>query len=364
MIAQENNDGFVRLILNQKAINDRYVPLGLISADKGYFSVLFKGYDNKLDKEVAIKFFDPSKRTENNEYRLRCFHRESELLEKFRGKSNIIQLVNGVSNFEIVLKDINSDIEIKNSYEFIVLELAHSDFEEYIYESTDDALNRLYCFRELCKAVFRIHKEGICHRDLKPSNFLICKNGEIKLSDLGTAVILYDGHPMSLEYTGPVGDLGYAAPELFCEIGIRDSKAFAADIFSLGTILFEMFTKTPLTKKIYDVNFLTSLFDLKRHLAVVPKINRLVLFNESIDTLVSAHRLPDIFSYNESIPNCIRNNINKLYKDLSHLNYQKRNVDPESIFRQINICVILLKNEKKEQIRRNQKRQMREKIIC
>lgn len=295
MIGQEDNDGFVRLILKQKQINNRYVPLGLISADKGYFSVLFKGYDNQLDKEVAIKFFDPTKKTEKYEYRVRCFHREAELLEKFRGKKNIIQLVDGLSNFEIVLRDVNSDVEIKNSYEFIVLELADSDFETYIYESEDDALTKIYCFRELCKAVFRIHREGICHRDLKPSNFLICKNGEIKLSDLGTAVILYDNHLMSLEYTGPVGDWGYAAPELFCEIGIRDSKAFTADIFSLGTILFEMFTKTPLAKKIYDGQFIASLLDLKRHLAVVPKKNRLILFDESIDTIVSAHRLPDIF---------------------------------------------------------------------
>lgn len=364
MIGQENNDGFVRLILKQKQINNRYVPLGIISTDKGYFSVLFKGYDNQLNREVAIKFFDPTKMTAKYEYRLRCFHRESELLEKFRGTKNIIQLVDGLSNFEIVLKDVNSDVEIKNSYEFIVLELAHSDLEEYIYESEDDALTKLYCFRELCKAVFRIHREGICHRDLKPSNFLICENGEIKLSDLGTAVILYDNNPISSEYTGPVGDLGYAAPELFCEIGIRDSKAFAADIFSLGTILFEMFTKTPLTKKIYDNQFITSLIDLKRHLAIVPKKNRLMLFNESIDALVSAHRLPDIFSYNESIPNCIRNNINRLYKELSHLNYQKRIIDPESILRQINICEIILRNATKEQARRKQKIQMREKIIC
>jgi serine/threonine protein kinase len=358
---KDSNEGFVKLILNQKLINDRYSSLQFIS-DKGHFSFLFKGYDNHSNSEVAIKFYDPSKKTD--EYRLRCFHREVELLERLKGQKNIIQIVDGLSNLKIVLKDVSSGAEIPSNYEFFVLELANSDIEEYIYSNDDDALNKLYCFKELCKAVFRIHREGICHRDLKPSNFLICGSNEIKLSDLGTAIILKNGTPISSHYIGPVGDRRYSAPELFCEIGIRDSNAFSADIFSLGAILFEMFTKTPLHIKVYDMQFIKSLLDLNKHLALSKQSYRMTLFNESIDAITTPHRLPDIFSYNDLVPNSIKHNLNKIYKDMSHLNYRKRNIDPQSILRQIDICLIILRNQKKEQIRREYKKKIREKIIC
>ncbi|RJQ40670.1 MAG: serine/threonine-protein kinase, partial [Nitrospiraceae bacterium] len=308
-------DNFIKLILGQEKISNRFHPLELIT-DKGNFSILIKCSDSSFKKEVALKFFDPLQK--NDEYRLRCFHREAKILERFKGQDNIIELIEGLSSHEILLKDSVSGAELSFNYEYIVLELAESDIQEYIYngEDEEDALKKLECFRELCKAVNRIHRQNTVHRDLKPDNFVIC-DGDVKLSDLGTAIVLNESNPILSEYFSPVGHGGYVAPELLCEIGIRDIYTFKADIFSLGAILFEMFTKTMLTGKIYNQNFIQELLGLRLLMSHTKnKSERVKFFNENIDSVVSSLRLPDIFAFNNFVPNSIKNNLNKLYKEI------------------------------------------------
>ncbi len=356
-----DDDYFIRLILSQKSLSNRYTPLELIS-DKGHFSYVFKCRDNVLNEDVAIKCFDVAKR--NDVYRLRCFYREAELLQQFKGQKNIIELIEGLSTHKIVIQDNNSGLEIELPCDFIVLELAQSDIQTYIYEVNDDPISKLAYFRELCKAVFRIHRNGILHRDLKPENFLICKNEKIKLSDLGTAIDLDGGIPFKERYTLPVGDIGYSAPELFCGIGIRDDIAFSADIFSLGAILFEIFTKTQLCLKIYDQSLLQSLMGLGSYLLKTKKADRLKVFDGVIDTIVTSRRLPDIYSYNDLVPNSIKCHLNDLYKGMTHLNYNNRFQDSQSIFRKIEISILVLKNELKNRRWKEFKKRRMEKGQC
>lgn len=355
------NDFFIKLICGQPLIGNRFSCLELISM-KGNFSVLFRALDESVGNIVAIKFFNPNKK--DDEYRLKCFHREAQLLQDLKNNKRVIDLIGGLSNHSIKLTDTNTGIEVEDDFEFIVLELADSDIEAYIYEGQADALQKLIVFKELCKGIFSIHRKGICHRDLKPDNFLILDNGNIKVSDFGTAITLTGSIPLSHNYTLPVGDFRYAAPELFCGVGIRDSSAFASDIFSLGCILFEMFTKTVLTGKVYSKSLAAALIDLCKHLSVVSESNRKTVFDGTIDTVMTPHRLPDIFSYNDEVPKCIKSDLNKLYKEMVQLNYQKRNINPQSIIRQLDICIIVLKNQQKEQFMRRYKRLLREKKLC
>lgn len=196
MAADANRQAFINLILSRDSINERYRSLSLLSSDGGYFSILFKAHDDRTGREVAIKFFDPNKR--HDDYRLKCFHREAILLQELKGQKNIVQLIDGLSQLEIVLKDTSSGIELREAYEFVALELAKGDVEAFIYNTISEdiktAINKLIIFREMCKAVARIHRVKICHRDLKPSNFLFFDKQEIKLSDLGTATT-QDGRP-------------------------------------------------------------------------------------------------------------------------------------------------------------------------
>ena len=356
-----HDDHFIKLICGQALIGNRYSSMEPIST-KGNFSVLFQACDESNGSIVAMKFFNPYKK--DDDYRLKSFHREAQLLVDLKDNRRVIDMIEGLSTHSITLKDTTTEIEIQNDYEYFVLELANTDIQAYIYEHETDALHKLITFKELCKGVFSLHRKGICHRDLKPDNFLVLKNGDIKVSDLGTAITLNGSTPLATEYLMPVGDCRYSAPELFCGVGIRDSSAFASDIFSLGCILFEMFTKTLLTGKVYNKELVKDLFDLHNHLSVASPSNRNFIFDETIDTVITPHRLPDIYAYNEEIPKCIRLNLNKLYQEMVNLNYRRRNINHLSIIRQLDICIIVLRNQQKDQFIKRCKRLLRESKSC
>lgn len=85
-------------------------------------------------------------------------------------------------------------------------------------------------------ALFEAHSQGILHRDIKPSNILIGRKGPPKLADFGLAKLadstdITTGQPM-------IGTLKYMAPEVFS--GGEASEA--SDIYSLGTVLYELLT--------------------------------------------------------------------------------------------------------------------------
>jgi tetratricopeptide (TPR) repeat protein len=82
-----------------------------------------------------------------------------------------------------------------------------------------------------------IHEQGIVHRDLKPENVLITKDDEIKIMDLGVALL--SDEALRLSSPGQfVGSVLYASPEQFtCAGGDVDARA---DLYSLGLILYEL----------------------------------------------------------------------------------------------------------------------------
>lgn len=80
------------------------------------------------------------------------------------------------------------------------------------------------------------HSPGILSRDVKPENVLFSSDDRAKLSDFGIAKLI--GAPPSTMSNFPVGTVMYMAPECFTEPS--DRLTAAADIWSLGAMLFEM----------------------------------------------------------------------------------------------------------------------------
>ncbi len=86
------------------------------------------------------------------------------------------------------------------------------------------------------------HAHLVIHRDLKPSNILVTEEGEAQLLDFGIAKLLTEGsaaHETELtQLGGRALTPDYAAPEQIAGAPITT----AADVYSLGVILYELLT--------------------------------------------------------------------------------------------------------------------------
>jgi eukaryotic-like serine/threonine-protein kinase len=92
--------------------------------------------------------------------------------------------------------------------------------------------------RQVCRALVYMHGQGVVHRDLKPENMLITDAEQVKIMDFGIAL---DESARRLTWAGlstTIGTPDYMAPE---QISGRRGDA-RTDIYSLGTILYEMLT--------------------------------------------------------------------------------------------------------------------------
>lgn len=103
----------------------------------------------------------------------------------------------------------------------------------------------------ICRAIADAHRCGVLHRDLKPSNILIDHEGRTFVTDFGLAKrVKTDSDGMraaglqSLTQSGAIlGTPSYMAPEQAA--GNRGEVGEAADIYSLGAILYAMLTGRP-----------------------------------------------------------------------------------------------------------------------
>lgn len=97
----------------------------------------------------------------------------------------------------------------------------------------------------LARAVHHAHRQGIVHRDLKPANVLFSADGVPKLVDFGLAKRLDGGREGSVAgastHQGDIlGTPNYMAPEQAS--GDSAQAGPAADVYSLGVLLYEMLT--------------------------------------------------------------------------------------------------------------------------
>lgn len=125
----------------------------------------------------------------------------------------------------------------------VVMELMDCDLHQVVTDAGEKLCeNHVRCLaRQIAEGLGALHARGFIHRDLTPRNVLLSfESGAAKLSDFGTSRVLGDDtRPM----TGQCTALWYRAPELLYGAKLYDQ---GVDVWSLGCIIAEMFSRAPL----------------------------------------------------------------------------------------------------------------------
>ncbi len=303
---------------------------------------MFRAEDQLRGKSVALKFFDPL--LLGHSYRLQCFDREAHILCVLRGQQDVLQLVEPKSELTLRLVDPGTGFGFPVPVPFFVTELGRLDIKQHIYGGEIRPLKNLIYFRAMCRGVQRLHALQICHRDLKPENFLLLRGrAEPCVSDFGTARIL-DGTVPALveEYDGWRGDGRYTAPEMFAGLDRDVALFYCGDMFSLGAILFEMFTRTNLVTLVYGFNFWQN---LSANFHLIDPDKRHSIFVQLVPSIAQSMQLPDIYDFGQQVPKSIRDRLNGLYKSLASPDYRSRVNDFRIVFNEINGCINILRHE-------------------
>jgi len=202
------------------------------SLGKGGMGEVFVAEDTKLGRLVALKVL-PGEMAADPECRAR-FEREARSVAALN-HPNIVTVYS---------------VEQADGVHFITMELVEGKTRTDLLPREGLSLGRLLDLAiPLAEAVSRAHRSGITHRDLKPDNIMIDGEGRLKVLDFGLAKARDPKSPdvgPTLAPTATVetgegkilGTVSYMSPEQ-AEGKVVDART---DIFSLGTILYEMAT--------------------------------------------------------------------------------------------------------------------------
>ena len=212
----------------------------------GGMSVVYRGLDTSLQREVAVKVLHPH--LAGKEESRKRFSREAQAVAKLH-HPNILEI------YDFSAAD-GDGTEAFIVTEFIRGQTLRQLAESHPLRPPEVAAMALH---ELACALEHAHAIGVIHRDIKPENVMIRDDGCVKLMDFGIAKILDRDEKMTL--TGAlVGSPAHMAPEII----EGDEAGPEADIFSLGTILYWLCTgklpffaanTTATLKRILDAQF-------------------------------------------------------------------------------------------------------------
>lgn len=189
---------------------------------RGAMGVVYKGYDEGIDRYVAIKTVHRN---------LLSGEEGADWLQRFRREARAAGRClhqNIVTVFEFGEQD---------GMPFIVMEYVEGRELSDIIRSSDhiDRKQAVDLVSQVLDALHYAHANGIVHRDIKPGNIIILKDGTVKVTDFGIARI--DSTSMTA-HGSVVGTPSYMSPEQFTG-GEIDRRS---DIFSTGVVLFELLT--------------------------------------------------------------------------------------------------------------------------
>jgi len=201
----------------------------------GGMGVVYKARDLHLDRFVAVKILPPEKVADPD--RKRRFVQEAKAASALN-HPNIVTI---------------HDITQEGGTDFIVMEYVEGKTLDQRIGHRGLRLNDALKYAvQIADALAKAHSAGIVHRDLKPTNIMVNEDGVVKVLDFGlakltewvqgdqsasTATVDDEGRPITEEGV-IVGTVSYMSPEQ-AEGKKVDARS---DIFSLGSVLYEMVT--------------------------------------------------------------------------------------------------------------------------
>jgi serine/threonine protein kinase len=314
LVPDPQRETLLQTIEAQPSIGGRFRDVRRLgsSGGGGNFSLIATADDLLTGTRVVLKFFNPLHG--RNQYRWDCFIREPELLQRFAGEPDILQCLAPRNEFTIPFS--HGPLTLDLPFAYYAVELAAGDVTAAILTDMWGSKKKLEVFRGMCRAVQRAHSRQIAHRDLKPGNFLFMSDGSVRLCDFGTARDLADPAGGLLgRYTMPPGDRTYTAPEILALLHDVDPRySLRADIYSLGLILFEMFSGTPLFFQIFDWSVVA---DLQSTMNAVDRAARVQTYDSFVGALADARALPSVSQFGSAIPTCLVGPLDRLYRSMA-----------------------------------------------
>jgi tetratricopeptide (TPR) repeat protein/predicted Ser/Thr protein kinase len=191
----------------------------------GGMGVVYKGFDQRLHRHVALKVLPTS--VSQDEGRRRMFLREARAASALND-AHIIAIYD-------IFEHQGTDVLVMELVEGRTLREAAGGVPVAISQAIDWT-------RQIAEALGVAHGAGIVHRDLKPSNVMVTDRGAIKVLDFGLAKVSVtsDDATLAPETQGGdvLGTLEYMSPEQ-----ARGKPVdHRTDIYALGTILYELLT--------------------------------------------------------------------------------------------------------------------------
>ena len=219
-------------------LTERYRIVGSIG--RGGMGEVYKAEDLKLDQTVALKFLPDAIALDGAA--LARFHKE-------------VRITRQVSHPNVCRVYDIGEVGGRHflSMEFIDGEDLSSLLRRIGRLPGDKAVE---IARHICAGLAAAHDNGVVHRDLKPANVMIDGRGRARITDFGVAVVAHELRSDEVI----AGTPAYMAPEQLTGKEVTQRS----DIYSLGLVLYELFTG----KRVFDANNLPEL--LKLHNQTTP----------------------------------------------------------------------------------------------
>jgi len=202
---------------------------------EGGMGVVYRARDTRLGRIVALKMLPADLAT--NEERSRRFEREARIVSTLSHP--------GIAT----LYDFDRDGETA----FLTMELVQgSNLRQTLSRGPMQLTDVIECALQVSDALAAAHRGGVVHRDLKPENIMVADSGYYKVLDFGVARLDDTSRTEPQGTQTPtrtwttragtlIGTVAYMSPEQI----LGQTADARSDIFSLGSVLYEMVTSEP-----------------------------------------------------------------------------------------------------------------------